>query len=110
MKRKLFKPDLEIPYFQKGVIKSYKGYPEGRFEKEPNYIFTDTIKYSHMARGRSSVKLHFVSTISGNKYEMFVKDAEDILKGTIQVINGTITGEFCFRKAGANYGLAIITD
>ena len=34
---------------------------------KPNIEFTDTLKYSHYSRGRSSAKIHFASQSNGKK-------------------------------------------
>lgn len=116
MKRDLFKEDLEIPVEEDqktGGLKylGYYGYTYSTMRK--NFCFKDSIKFTKFSKGRSSVKAHFISLNTSNKYEMFLSDFESMLKNEIKdvnMINGIITAEFCFRKAGANYGLTILED
>lgn len=73
---------------------------------KPNFEFTDTLKYSHYSRGRSSAKIHFTSQSNNKSFEMFLTDFDELmgLKG----FNGnTVTDTFTFCKRGANYGIKL---
>lgn len=121
MKRILYKDTLQIPYYKvteegygnnKVILSSpytqYMGYPEHLGTNCPNFIIKDILGFTHFSRGRSSVKAHFKSHINGNKYEMFISDFEEVLLKEYTV--NALEGEFCFRKQGQNYGLALLED
>jgi len=110
MERRLFKPDLKIPYSEgEGYIK-YEGYAFNYPELELNdFIFKDELNFEYFSRGRSSVKAHFQSKITGNLFEMFIRDVEEILLNTDQNLK-ELKGEFCFRKAGANFGVVLLDE
>lgn len=120
MRADLFNKDLEIPYqivdsvyTEEGwkdldtPVKEFQGYPiQSKMMK--NFTFSSTIFFTHFTKGRSSVKAHFTDLISENRYEMFLSDLSDILKRGYDLTN--LTGIFCFRKQGANFGLTKIED
>ncbi len=110
MERRLFKPDLMVPYTAMGDAIGYKGYDYDYPEfKQKNFIFEDVLSFTGFYRGRSSIKAHFESTTTNNKYEMFIVDLEKILLNTDQNLR-EIKGEFCFRKAGANFGVVLLDE
>ena len=74
---------------------------------KPNFEFKDRLKYLCYSRGRSSAKIHFKSEITNKKYEMFLTDFDDLMKG--QGFNKNIVeGTFTFCKRGANYGIKLV--
>lgn len=109
MKRSLFKKELKIPYKDRDKTRTYLGFYGFCTGEVKNYIFQDTLLFTGFSRGRSSVKVHFKSEITHSEYEMFLKDYELILLNTSQEPR-QIVGEFCFRKAGQNYGIVLIDE
>lgn len=109
MKRRLFKEGLKIPYYELEGKYVYAGYPGHTSKEADNFIFKDTLLFTRFSRGRSSVKAEYVSSVTGNEYEMFLSDFEDVLLNNEQSPK-SITGEFCFRKAGANFGVVMLED
>jgi len=74
---------------------------------KPNFEFEDKLKYLCYSRGRSSAKIHFQSEATNKKYEMFLTDFDDLMKG--QGFNKNIVeGTFTFCKRGANYGIKLV--
>ena len=74
---------------------------------KPNYEFEDKLKYLCYSRGRSSAKIHFQSEITNRKYEMFLTDFDDLMKGK-GFNKNIIEGTFTFCKRGANYGIKCV--
>lgn len=71
---------------------------------KPNYVFSDTLTYSHYEKGRSAV--NFIFNRSDNRMvSIFITDFEQMLK---KLIDGKITGQFTFCKRGANYGCKLV--
>jgi len=70
-----------------------------------NFEWEDTLEYECFGRGTSAAHLYFKSTITGNSYQMFLKDFEDIVK---LLVDGKVTGTFTFCKRGQNYGIKIV--
>lgn len=123
MERRLFKKDLEIPYMVKdtkyipgeGYVKteqpytSYLGYRNRKDKTVLNFIFTDTLQFVGFSRGRSSVKANYISQLGDrNEYEMFLSDFEELVLAGDNV--NILSGEFCFRKQGANYGVVKLEE
>lgn len=74
----------------------------------PNFEFEDTLIFTHFSRGRSSVKAHFESQYTGKKYEMFIRDLEDVIKANHFVTK--LCGRFTFVKRGQNYGVLLLKE
>lgn len=72
----------------------------------PNFEFEDTLIFTGFSRGRSSVKAHFESQLTGKKYEMFISDLEDAIKANCFIAK--LTGRFTFVKKGQNYGIMLL--
>lgn len=117
--KKKFNEKLQIPYekTENGTI-DYLGYPFGRWNKEkkryedgpkvPNFIFEDTLEMIWFSKGRSSVKFDFKSKTTGNGYEMFFRDAVNLILKGKDLLN--LTGKFCFVKQGKNFGVYLLED
>ena len=108
MKMKLFNKDLKVPFrLSRDGNKIYLGYPSYEREYVGNSIFETTLMFTGFSRGRSSVKAEY-ATASGDRYEMFLSDVEVLL---LKGINpNEVSGEFCFRKAGSNFGVVLLED
>jgi len=89
------------------------GYPESYYEKNgqinwvENFEFKDQLQYGGFTRGRSSAKIHWISAKSGKKYEMFLKDMDDVLRKCV-IVNGFVDATWTFCKRGKNYGIKLV--
>lgn len=70
-----------------------------------NYQFDDELEYAGYSKGRSSVRVKFVSTTTGERYSMTISNFDDIAKF---LVAGKLKGRFTFVKQGANYGLKVL--
>lgn len=83
-------------------------------ENDPGVFWMDTdtpfaanLQFKSTSRGRSSVKFHFECTLTSRKYQMFLKDFEQVVP---HLIHGELSGMFMFTKRGANYGCKRVGD
>jgi hypothetical protein len=102
------KGQYQIPFDKDGNL---MGYPEEwrGIEWRDNYQFTDTLKLDHYYRGRSAAGLYMASAITGHRYQMFLRDFEDLINNTV-IDHGVVSGRWTFTKRGANYGIVFISD
>lgn len=122
MEKRLFKKELQIPFitvtqeYNRDLMKyvdvddyyRYLGYPEYSCNIADNKIFKEHLNFTHFSRGRSSVKAHFKSMLTGNEYEMFISDMEELIN--LEYSMTSLKGYFCFRKQGKNFGITLIHD
>jgi hypothetical protein len=105
------KPAIQIPFYTSGPYKGLAGYPDGYWPMEwrENCVFMDRLIFDGFQRGRSAAHAVFKSTTSGDRYEMFLRDLEDVLRvGGIEKL-GYLTTYFTFVKRGMNYGIKLAT-
>jgi len=68
--------------------------------------FKADMRFCHISKGRSSVKLH-VEDENGIKYEIFMKDASNFINNAT---HGQLAGTWGFVKRGANYGIQYLGE
>lgn len=98
--------NYEIPFDKDG---NQMDYPYGYHLKEwkPNEIFEDILTYSSYSKGRSSIGFEFVRSSGaafGTTVNVFATDMDIFIP---HIVNGQITGKFCFVKRGASYGCTL---
>lgn len=101
MKELKFKPDLLVPFDDKG---NQMGHDYGVSSWETNKVFKVEIKFIKFSQGRSSVKARFKDIKTGREYEMFFSDFEYLVQSEI-LSYGYYLDYFHFEKRGANWGL-----
>lgn len=95
-----------VPFDGEGHMMGYNGYTTEDYV-DIDSTFEATLKYIDYSRGRSSVKMEFIDTLSDIKYEMFISEFDRIMK--LNVFKGCeITGKFGFHKRGQNFGVRYI--
>jgi len=91
------KKKIQVPFDNQG---NQLGYEDYDCTMRDNSKFSDTLEFTGISRGRSSVKFHF-KRANGCKVEMFATDFEQLmLAGELK-----ISGSFDFCKRGSNYGV-----
>lgn len=123
------KKELFVPFDRCGNLLGYSYYgisesekeickEKGRFERfygngtlaevfVPSFEFDGTLRFERFSRGRSSVRAHFVDCDTTHKYEMFISDFDDVIKGN-HIADSLIKGTFSFVKKGQNYGIVLL--
>lgn len=75
-------------------------------EWRENFTFCEALVFDHFERGRSAAHAIFKDR-DGRKYQMFLTDLENALKG-LAVFRGKIEGvTWTFTKRGRNYGICM---
>lgn len=74
---------------------------------EPNKIFSMKLKIGYASQGASTCSIHLIDG-HNNVYWMFIDEFMYAIKNA-DVINGVITGDWAFRKQGANLSLVLAT-
>ena len=97
--------DIKVPFDDDGDQIGYDWRGQCK-DGRKNFIFDATMYLTGQSRGRSSIKFHFKAGIEGKEYEMFATDFAEMVKH--HNVSGGITGQWCFRKRGANFGLVLI--
>jgi len=69
-----------------------------------NTPFRAKLKFDGWDRGRSAVTIYWRDE-NNKRYTMFMVDLAEVF---FEIENGTLTGEFQVRKAGANFGVCKI--
>lgn len=96
---------LEIPFDTNGN-QMHHPYGYGTFkEYKKNYVFKDTLHFSHFLRGCSAAYAVFLGT--KKTYTMFLTDLEAAFH---YIKDGSITGKFTFCKRGQNFGVKLLTE
>jgi hypothetical protein len=98
----------KIPFDNKGNQLSYNDGWRGVKEKK-NFFFEDSMKITDYERGRSSATFIAVSETDGKEYSMFMKETLKLLQNA-DMKKGVFNGQFTFRKSGANFSLALVTE
>lgn len=78
---------------------------DGRIVWKPKEEIELTLHYCGFSRGRSSVTFQWIDD-NNNKYPMFVKDLDELLRQDIGTSN--IHAIFTYVKRGANYGIKFL--
>lgn len=73
-------------------------------EWRDNYVFEATITYKSFSRGRSAANFEFENTLTGQTYNVFMKDMDSFVP---IMVHGNVTSKFCFVKRGDSYGIAL---
>lgn len=81
-------------------------YPEGDVRWYDNHEFEATVRIESFERGRSA-RFIAVNAATGKSYPIFMVDMLDVMKRK-EIIRGTVSGTWFFRKRGSNYGLGLV--
>lgn len=65
------------------------------------------MNFSGMEQGRSA-KYLMLTDENGYRYSMFVKDLLTIVQGTVNIVEGKLSGTWTFAKRGTNYGIKFV--
>ena len=106
------KPVIKIPFYTEGPFKGLAGYPTGYWSTEwrDNHVFMDHLLFDGFERGRNAAHAVLKSTANGERYEMFLRDLEDVIKRMGFTNGGGLAAYFTFVKRGANYGIRLATE
>lgn len=77
----------------------------GNIVWKPNTEVELTLHYQGFGRGRSSVTFYWLDD-DGNRYPMFIKDVDELLKQDLGA--SSIHAVFKYVKRGANYGIKFL--
>ncbi len=72
---------------------------------KPNTEVELTLHYQGFGRGRSSVTFYWLDD-DGNRYPMFIKDVDELLKQDLGA--SSVHAIFTYVKRGANYGIKFL--
>ena len=72
---------------------------------KPNEEIELTLHYQDYSRGRSSVTFYWVDD-NGNKYPMFIKDVDELLRQDMGT--SSVHAIFTYVKRGQNYGIKFL--
>lgn len=84
------------------------GYRPERQVWRSNEAFEATLTMISMTRGRSAAYLLWKAS-DGRVFPMFLSDLVDVLAGKV-IDHGVVHGVWQVRKAGHNYGLALVSS
>ena len=74
---------------------------------KPNTEVELTLHYQGFGRGRSSVTFYWLDD-DGNRYPMFIKDVDELLKQDLGA--SSVHAVFTYVKRGANYGIKFLRE
>lgn len=117
---RLAKPPIKVPFGPPGIQQSFPvmwNLPGQNWQQrqdpiyKDNYEFDATLRIEGFHRGRSAANFTMVDNYRKNKYNMFMSDLVEALKGVGAEPgeNGAIlTGRWTFCKKGSNFGIKLV--
>ena len=99
----------QIPFDPDGNQLHYPTSWNGTPTWKNNYSFNDSLKIERMTSGYSAKYYKAISTTTGKRFTIFVRDLIDIIEHA-EIKDGVMTGTWTFVKRGQNYGVAILEN
>ena len=97
-------PEIEVPYDVGGNQLRSKNYQTANMFK--NEVFVDTLVFDQFTKSYSgAVGARFVKESDGTSVNFFMSELEKIMH---KLVNGRVTGEFCFVKRGSKFGCRLL--
>jgi len=97
--------DYKIPFRNGSPLVYPETWGTDAIEWRDNTPFSADVEFERFTRGRSAARSVWREFRSGVLYEMFLVDLADAMPA---VVDGKLSGEFCFQKRGQNYGMRLL--